>query len=67
MAIGIANKMKQKFGDQIDLNIFQNDSEEAKGYTLLSSTNVFVNDQLVPLDTALDQKKMTGFLNEIVN
>ena len=67
MAIGIANKMKEKFGDKLKLNIYLNDSEEAKAYTLLSSTNVFVNDQLVPREIALDEKAMSVFLDENVN
>ncbi|WP_347489636.1 HSGNP motif-containing (seleno)protein [Desulfoscipio sp. XC116] len=67
MAIVIAKKMKEKFGDKIELNIYLNDSVEAKGYTLLSSTNVFVNGQLVPRETALDKENMYDFLNEILN
>jgi len=67
VAIGIANKMKEKLGDKIELNIYQNDSQEAKGYTLLSSTNVFVNDQLVSREIALDEKNMYDFLSEIIN
>ncbi|AGL03475.1 hypothetical protein Desgi_4223 [Desulfoscipio gibsoniae DSM 7213] len=67
MAIGIAKKMKEKFGDKIELNIYQNDSEEAKGYTLLSSTNVFVNDQLISREIALDKENMYDFLNNIIN
>lgn len=66
-AIGVAKKMKEKFGDKIELNIYLNDSEEAKGYTLLSSTNVFVNDQLVSREIALDKENMYDFLNEITN
>lgn len=59
--------MKEKFGDKIELNIYQNDSEEAKGYTLLSSTNVFVNDQLISREIALDKENMYDFLNNIIN
>ena len=66
MAIGIANKMKEKFGAKIKLNIYQNDAEEAKGYTLLSSTNMFINDQLVSRDIALDEENMLDFLNEVI-
>jgi len=67
VAIGIAKKMKERFGDKIELNIYLNDSEEAKGYTLLSSTSVFVNDQLVPREIALDEENMYDFLNESIN
>jgi len=66
VAIGIANKMKEKFGDKIELNIYQNDAEESKGYTLLSSTNVFINDQLVSRDIALNEGSMIDFLNEVI-
>ena len=67
MAIGIANKMKEKFGDKIELNIYLNDDEEAKNYQLFSSTNVFVEDQLVSREIALDEKKMSEFLTEIIS
>ncbi len=66
-AIGIAKTMQEKFGDKIELNIYTNDSDEAKAYTLLSSTNVFVNDQLVPRDIALDKKGMNDYLTQIIN
>ena len=61
-AIGVAKAMKEKFDDRINLNIYTNDSEEAKGYTILSSTNVYVNDQLVSPEIALDKKRMLEYL-----
>lgn len=61
-AIGVAKKIKEKFSDKIDLNIFLNDSEEAKEYTLLSSTNVFINNQLISRQIALDAKEMEKYL-----
>ena len=67
LAIGVANKMKEKFGDKIELNIYTNDAEEAKPYNLMSSTNVFVNDELVSRETALDEKSMFNYLTEMIN
>jgi hypothetical protein len=66
VAIGIANAMKEKFGDKIELDIYKNDSEKAKAYTLLSSTSVFVNDQLVPREITLDKNGMNDFLTGII-
>ncbi len=64
-AIDIAKAMKEKFGDKIILSIFKNDSEEAKAYTLLSSTSVFVNNKFVPLNIALDKEAMSNYLAKI--
>ena len=64
MAIGVAKSMKKDFGDTIDLNIYTNDSQEAKGFEIRSSTNVFINGKCVSLDTALSKDKMKAFLKE---
>ena len=40
------------------------DSEEAKGYTFKSSTNVCFENEWVPLETALDKDKMADFLSQ---
>ncbi len=63
-AIGIAEEMKKIFGDKITLNIYTTDSEEAQQYTFRSSTNVMFEGDLLPLETALDMKKMEEFLSE---
>ncbi len=61
-AIGIAEQMKEIFGDELNLSIFTLDSMEALQYNFRSSTNVLLNEELVPLDTALDKEKMKDFL-----
>jgi len=63
-AIGVAESMKKNFGDSILLNIYRNDSQEAENYVIRSSTNVFVNDESVPLDVALSNDKMNAYLKE---
>jgi len=65
--MGVAKKMKEKFGDGIDLSIHTNDSEEAKNYDLKASTTVFVDGNFVPLDIALSEKKMEEFLGKKIN
>jgi len=40
-AIGVADAMKKKFGEKIEVNIFTNDSEQAKAYKLKASNNSF--------------------------
>ena len=54
--------MKKKFMKEIDLKIYTIDSPEAKNYELRSSTAVFVNDELVPPDTAFSSQEMETFL-----
>lgn len=66
LAIGIANKMKEKLGNKIEVNIYKNDAEEAKAYNLLSSTNVFVNDELISREIFLDGKKMYDYLSKLM-
>ncbi len=54
--------MKNRFGEKITLNIYTTDSSEALQYKFKSSTNVLFEGDSVPLDTALDIKKMEIFL-----
>ena len=61
-AIGVAEAMKKDLGNELDLKICTNDSDEARAYNLKSSTSVFVNEQLVQLDTALSIPMMRDFL-----
>jgi len=56
--------MKKNFEDSIDLNIYKNDSQEAKDFKIKGSTNVFVNGEGVPLDVALSNDKMNAYLKE---
>lgn len=64
-AIDIAEAMKEKFGAELELNILKNDSEEARDYTLLASTSVFVNDKFVPLSVALDKEAISNYLEKL--
>jgi len=56
--------MQDKFGDKLNVKIHTLDSEEAKGYTFKSSTNVLFAEEWLPLDVALDKEKMKQFLSE---
>jgi len=63
-AIGVANDMKERSGAKLDVKVLTTDSEEAKGYTFKSSTNVLFRNDLVPLDVATDKSKMETFLSQ---
>lgn len=63
-AIGVAEEMKNMFGEKINLSIFTTDSEEARKYDFRSSTNVLFEDDLIPLEISLDKQKMKDFLSE---
>ena len=63
-AIGVAEEMKGKYGDRLDLKIYTTDSKEAKGYEFKSATNVLFQNEFVPLDIALESKRMDAFLSE---
>ena len=56
--------MEKEFAEDIDLNIYLNDSPEAKGFELKSAAGVFVNKEHVPLLVALSNDKMRTFLKE---
>jgi hypothetical protein len=58
----VAEKIKEKMADAINLQIFTNDSMEAMKYKLRSSTNVFVNGEQLPLETALSAEKLEEYL-----
>ena len=62
-AIGVAEEMKNMFGEKINLSIFTTDSEEARKYNFRSSTNVLFEDDLVPLEISLDKQKMKDFIS----
>ena len=65
-AIGVAKKIEEKFGEGVDLKIYTNDSGEAMKYSIKSATSVFVNGELVPLETALSQEGMEEFIKKQV-
>lgn len=62
-AIGVAEAMKEKYGDSLQLKVYTTDSKEAVPYRFKSSTNVLLEKELVPLDIALDRDKMDVFLS----
>ena len=65
-AIGVAKNVEEKFGEKVNLKIYTNDSAEALKYNLKSATSVFVNGELVPLETALSQEGMEEFIQKLV-
>lgn len=58
----VANKMQAIFKDKLELHIHKTDSAEAIPYNLRSSTNVFINDELVPLDVATSETEMEKYI-----
>ena len=54
--------MKDRFRDQIDLQIHLADSQEAEQYELRGSTTVFLDNEWVPLDVAMSEEKMAHHL-----
>ena len=58
--------MQEIFKEALELQIHRTDSPEALPYNLRSSTNVFVNDELVPLDVATSDTAMENYLNVIM-
>jgi hypothetical protein len=56
--------MKEKFAGKLEVKIYTLDSEEAKPYALefKGSTNVLFNNELVPLNVAIEKSKMEAFL-----
>jgi hypothetical protein len=67
MATGVANAMKVKFDDQLDLKILLNESEEAKNYSLKGSTSVFVDGEWVSIDVATSKENMESYLERIIS
>ena len=55
--------MEERFGDSLGVHIHTTDSEEARGYTFKSNTNVLFEDEWVPVDVAIDENKMKDFLS----
>ncbi len=59
--------MQEICKEALELQIHRTDSPEALPYNLRSSTNVFVNDELVPLDVATSDTAMENYLTAIIN
>ena len=65
-ATGVAQKMQEIFIDALELHIHRADSPEALPYNLRSSTNVFINEELVPLEVALDATAMEKYITALL-
>lgn len=63
----MASVMQERFKDQLDLHIYTTDSPEATAYSLKGSTNIFINQQWVPLDIATSKEKMADYLNNVLS
>jgi len=61
-AIVVAENMKKMFKEKIKLDIFTTDAKEALKYNFKSSTNVLLNQELIPLGIATDMDKMKDFI-----
>jgi len=55
--------MQEKYRARLDVKIYTIDSKEAEPYHFRSSTHVIFENEYVPLDVALDRKKMDAFLS----
>jgi hypothetical protein len=63
-AIGVAEEMKKKYGNKLEVKINTTDSPEAMLYNFKSSTNVIFQKEFVPIEIATDSKKMEIFLSQ---
>ena len=63
----MARAMQEKLKDQLNLHIHTTDSPEAATYSLMGSTNIFVNQQWVPLDVATSKEKMMEYLENLLS
>lgn len=62
--MGVAEAMKERYEDDLEVEIFTTDSPEALPYGFKSSTNMLFNGELLALDIAVDKKKMEEFLSK---
>ena len=58
--------MQEIFKDNLELHILRTDSPEALPYRLRSSTNVFINEELVPLEVALNTAAMEKYIADLL-
>jgi len=57
-AIGVAEEMKEKYDDRLELQTFTTDSKEAEPYHfVISSTNFLFEKELVPVGIVTDKDK----------
>lgn len=62
-AIGVAEEMKEKYGDSLQLKVYTTDSKEAEPYRFKSSTNVVFESEFVPLEIAISRDRMDAFIS----
>ena len=62
----MAEKIKERMGDAVNLGVFTNGSMEAMKYKIRSATTVFVNGEQLPLETALSVEKMESYIKGAV-
>lgn len=62
-AIGVAEEMKKKYGDKVELHIYTADSKEVEPYQFRSSTNVLFDDEFIAVDIATDMERMDALLS----
>jgi hypothetical protein len=62
-AIGVANEMKEKYGERLNVKIYTIDSKEALPFQFKSSTNVLFEKELIPVDIAIDRNMMDQYLS----
>jgi len=63
-AIGVAQEMKKKYGNKLELKIHTTDSPEAMHHNFKSSTNFIFQKEFIPIEIATDSKKMDVFLSQ---
>jgi len=63
----VARAMQERFKEQLELHVHTTDSPEAMAYNLKGSTNIFVNQQWVPLEVATSTDKMAAYLDNILS
>lgn len=61
-AIVVAENMKEIFGEKLQLGIYTTDSMEALKYNFKSSTNVLLDQELIPLGVSTDSSKMKDYI-----
>jgi len=64
MAAGAARKMKQVFGQNLNLNFCITDAETARKYRFKGSTNVMFNDELIPFHIAINERSLKELLSK---
>ncbi len=62
----IAQKIKNRFREFIHFDAFTLGSEEGKAFKVTTSTNVFVNGELLPVNTWLDEEKFGQYIQGLI-